>query len=614
MSHLTQLHRVDAHEPSERAGVSSSADAAAGAHPDRVALVAVTDRGRRTAADLASALPGAVLADGSPAESVAAAFAGGADAVVVCAAVGVAVRLVAPHLRDKHTDPAVVAVDDGRQFAVAIAGGHHGGNDLTRAVADALGATAVVTTASDALDLPALDDLGSAFGLRLDPASRPAVAPVAAALLDGRTVARWRSRTWATGPLPGPSTDVETPAAPGIAVTDEMVDLPSPVVVYRPRSLVVGVGASRGAPASEVGALIDMALADAGLSPLSVAWVATVDAKADEPGIVEAVSARGWRLVCHAADRLARVTVPSPSAVVEAAVGTPSVAEAAALVGGGELLVAKRTSAGVPGAEGAGDAHGTLRAAMATVAIARLPVRGQLALVSTGPGDADLLPPMARAALQRAEVVIGLDAYVDRVRPWTRPTAEVLASPIGDEVARADDAIAHARAGRSTVLLSGGDVGVYAMASPALERCGDDVAVVVVPGVTAAVAAAALLGSPLGHDHCAISLSDLLTPWEVIRRRVKAAAEGDFVVSFYNPRSRGRRWQLAEARDLLLEHRSPTTPVGLVADAFRPTQRVVVTTLADLDPEAVDMLTIVVVGSSQTRIIAGRMVTPRGYA
>ncbi|MGH8932290.1 MAG: SAM-dependent methyltransferase, partial [Egibacteraceae bacterium] len=158
-------------------------------------------------------------------------------------------------------------------------------------------------------------------------------------------------------------------------------------------------------------------------------------------------------------------------------------------------------------------------------------------------------------------------------------------------------------------------VGVYAMASLALERCGDavDIDVEVVPGVTAASAAAAVLGSPLGHDHCAISLSDLLTPWEVIRRRVKAAAEGDFVVSFYNPRSRLRHWQLAEACLLLLEHRAPDTPAAVVADVTRPAQRVLRRTLATLDPAEVDMHSLVVVGSSQTRWIGDHMVTPRGY-
>jgi cobalt-precorrin 5A hydrolase/precorrin-3B C17-methyltransferase len=154
---------------------------------------------------------------------------------------------------------------------------------------------------------------------------------------------------------------------------------------------------------------------------------------------------------------------------------------------------------------------------------------------------------------------------------------------------------------------------VYAMASPVLELAGDDVDVVVVPGVTAAQAAASLLGSPLGHDHCSVSLSDLLTPWEVIQARIMAAAEGDFVISLYNPRSKGRDWQLGKFKEILLEYRPPDTPVGIVKDAYRPKQQIILTDLASLRPEDVDMLTTVIVGSSQTRVAAGRMVTPRGY-
>jgi precorrin isomerase len=151
------------------------------------------------------------------------------------------------------------------------------------------------------------------------------------------------------------------------------------------------------------------------------------------------------------------------------------------------------------------------------------------------------------------------------------------------------------------------------MASPALAAAPPEVEVIGVPGVSAALAAAALLGAPLGHDHCAISLSDLLTPWPEIRRRLEAAAAGDLVISLYNPRSAGRPWQLEAARRLLLEHRKPETPVGLVTDAFRSGQRIDRTTLGELDPSLAGMTTTVVIGSSSTRMIAGRMVTPRGY-
>lgn len=197
-----------------------------------------------------------------------------------------------------------------------------------------------------------------------------------------------------------------------------------------------------------------------------------------------------------------------------------------------------------------------------------------------------------------------------------RPGTRIETPPLGNEVKRAEMAVAEAREGGSAALVSSGDIGVYAMGSPALEALGEDedVDVISVPGVSAANAAASLLGSPLGHDHCSISLSDLMTPWEAIERRIEAAGAGDFVVSFYNPRSRGRDWQLGKATEILLNHRPPGTPVGLVTDAYRPAQSVKVTDLGSLKPEDVDMLTVVVVGSSQTRMMGGRMVTPRGYA
>jgi cobalt-precorrin 5A hydrolase/precorrin-3B C17-methyltransferase len=253
---------------------------------------------------------------------------------------------------------------------------------------------------------------------------------------------------------------------------------------------------------------------------------------------------------------------------------------------------------------------------MVTVAVARRRPRGRLALVGLGPGARDLLTPRAVEELRRASVIVGLDQYVDQIRDLLRPGTRVLASGLGAEEERARTAVAEARAGHAVALIGSGDAGVYAMASPALAEAAEDIDVVGVPGVTAALAAAAILGAPLGHDHVSISLSDLHTPWEVIERRVRAAAEADLVVTFYNPRSRGRDWQLPKALAVLAEHRLPTTPVGIVHAASRPGERSEVTTLAAVDPTTlatIDMVTVVTVGNTATRAIAGRMVTPRGY-
>lgn len=250
---------------------------------------------------------------------------------------------------------------------------------------------------------------------------------------------------------------------------------------------------------------------------------------------------------------------------------------------------------------------------MATVAVARVAPRGRLALVGLGPGARDLLAPRAVAELRRASVVVGLDQYLDQIRDLLRPGTKVIASGLGQEEQRARTAVRAAEAGHAVALVGSGDAGVYAMAGPALELADERIDVVVVPGITAGLAAAGLLGAPIAHDHAVISLSDLNTPWEVIERRIAAAAKGDFVVTFYNPRSRGRDWQLGAALDILRRHRPPGTPVGVVRHASRPGERIELTTIAAVDVTGVDMSCVVVVGSSNTRVRGGRMVTPREY-
>ncbi|MFF9300165.1 precorrin-3B C(17)-methyltransferase [Streptomyces althioticus] len=552
-----------------------------------IGLISATAAGAAARDRLAAAWPDRTRVYGGPvAEAVRDAFAE-CDRLVCFLATGAVVRLVAPLLDGKASDPGVVCVDEAGRFAVSLLGGHAGGaNELAREVAEVLGAEPVVTTATDAVGLPGLDTLG--LPVEGD------VAAVSRALLDGEAVALRAEVTWPLPPLP-----VAAEGAYTVRVTDRIVEPVDGEALLRPPTLVVGVGASRGAPVEEVLGLVEDALRGAGLSAASVAELATVDAKSGEPGLVEAARRLGVPLVTHTPEELARVEVPNPSEAPLAAVGTPSVAEAAALVRGGELLVPKRKSAGSP--------------AMATCAVVRRPGRGRLAVVGLGPGARDLLTPRARDELRRASVLVGLDQYVDQIRDLLRPGTRVLESGLGAEEERARTAVAEARRGQAVALIGSGDAGVYAMASPALAEASDDIDVVGVPGVTAALAAGALLGAPLGHDHVSISLSDLHTPWEVIERRVRAAAEADLVVTFYNPRSRGRDRQLPEALAVLAGHRAPTTPVGVVRNASRADESVRLTTLAALDPATVDMMTVVTVGNTATREIAGRMVTPRGY-
>ncbi len=549
-----------------------------------IGLVTISAAGRAAAARLRAAGPGpaGALVE-HPVSELSRAFSE-CDVLVCFLATGATVRLLAPLLSDKRTDPGVVVVDEACRYAVALVGGHAGrANEHACWVADVLGAEPIVTTASDAVDLPGLDTLGWPV--------EGAVAAVGRAMLDGTDVQLRADVTWPLPPLP-----VGEQGQHVLRVTDR-VEPPDPLTaVLRPPSLVLGLGASRGVTCAEVLNLVDGALAAAGLSAASVAEAATADVKADEAGLLEACRERGWPLTLLPVDRLAEVDVPHPSEVVARAVGTPSVAEAAALLaGGGELVVGKQ------------------RSAMATCALARRRPRGRLALVGLGPGARDLLTPRARTELRRASVWVGLDQYVEQVRDLARPGTRLLVTALGAEQHRADSAVAQAQAGHAVALLGSGDAGVYAMASPALLAAGSDIDVVGVPGVTAALAASNLLGAPLGHDHASISLSDLHTPWPAIEARVRAVAQADLVVTFYNPRSRGRDWQLPRALELLREHRPAGTPVGVVTDASRPAETVQLTTLGALDPAGVTMLSCVTVGSSQSTVVAGRFVTPRGY-
>ena len=242
--------------------------------------------------------------------------------------------------------------------------------------------------------------------------------------------------------------------------------------------------------------------------------------------------------------------------------------------------------------------------------------QGKLVLVGLGPGDPGLVTPNALASLEQCDVIVGYRGYIDQLGNLGE-SKELIAMELGQELERASRAVDLAYARRSVAVVSSGDAGIYGMAGPVFRVLadrgwdGETPRLEVVPGISALQSAAALLGSPLMQDFCAISLSDLLTPWEAIRRRIEAAAQGDFVVALYNPRSRGRPHHLERARALLLAHRSPDTPVGVVTDAYRPGQRVTVTTLGDLDPETVGMTTVVIVGASSTRLVAGGMVTPR---
>ena len=544
---------------------------------------------------------------------------------VVVGACGLVTRLIAPLLQNKATDPAVVVVDPQGRFAIPLLGSHGAGADrLGQSVAAVLGGQTVLTGSSGAQGRLALDAFGHQWGWRRSATGdwtalmQRAHEQGHARAVDGNAPthlsvhqtsgsARWLA--------------LEAAAATGVV---ENASAPADLTIgvergegcrWHPPSLWLGLGCERGTSLSLIERLIAQQLDHLQLAPEAIAGMASIDRKADEPALLQLAQARGWPQRWLTAQALEAVGVPNPSAAVAAEMGTASVAEAAALLAAGpgaRLLLEKTIGRAAPGEQGA-----------ATLAIAIspeqwAPERGQLHLVGSGPGRLDLLTPDARRALSEATVWVGYGLYLDLLEPLRRPDQLRCDGRLTEERARCRQALDLANQGLKVALVSSGDSGIYAMAGLALELwlnqpTDQRPSFEVHPGISALQLAAARAGAPLMHDFCTVSLSDRLTPWEVIERRLKAAAAGDFVVALYNPRSKGRDWQLARAQELLLTGRPGSTPVALARQLGRPEEQVSLHSLESLPIDQVDMLTLVLVGNSTSRLQDGRMVTPRGY-
>ena len=241
---------------------------------------------------------------------------------------------------------------------------------------------------------------------------------------------------------------------------------------------------------------------------------------------------------------------------------------------------------------------------------------GKIIIAGIGPGSKEDITPAVLEAVRKADAIVGYKYYFQFIEPYVKPGCECIDTGMKKERERAEQAFLLAEQGKTVVVISSGDAGLYGM-SPLIYEMKqvrqDNIEIVSLPGISAFQKAASLLGAPIGHDMCIISLSDLMTPWEVIERRIKAAAVGDFVTAVYNPKSHGRYWQLYRLQELFLQERSADTPIGYVRQAGREEQEIKITTLAQFNPEDVDMFTVILIGNSQSYISDGKIITPRGY-
>nr|MCR5312919.1 precorrin-3B C(17)-methyltransferase [Bacteroidaceae bacterium] len=242
--------------------------------------------------------------------------------------------------------------------------------------------------------------------------------------------------------------------------------------------------------------------------------------------------------------------------------------------------------------------------------------KGKIIVAGIGPGSKEDITPAVLEVVSQSDVVVGYKHYFQFIEHALRPDAVCIDSGMKQERQRAEEAFCYALEGKNVCVISSGDAGIYGMTPLIYEMAKEkdaDIEICALPGISAFQKAASLLGAPIGHDLCLISMSDLMTPWDVIEKRIKAAAIGDFVTAIYNPKSHGRYWQIYRLKEIFLKERSASTPVGYVKNAGREGQDIHITTLAEFNPEDVDMFTVILIGNSQSYIYQNAFITPRGY-
>jgi cobalt-precorrin 5A hydrolase / precorrin-3B C17-methyltransferase len=505
-------------------------------------------------------------------------------AIVGLCAAGILIRSIAPLLNDKLHEPAVIAVASDGSAVVPLLGGLHGANDLARQIAAALAVSPAITTTGDLRFQTTL--LAPPDGYKL--ANPQHGKQFISDLIAGEKLRLQGSAAW----LESAQLPQDPQGKLSIQVTEKSVLPTVDYLVYHPTTIVIAICRANENTESLVTALVEI-LTRQRLSTLSIAGIITNENCVGDEGI------RSIAQNYHVPLRFLN--------------GQQSARELASLIT--EPLMSEN--------------YGGYEL---SISIAPQPIDiqtigqglGKLSIVGTGPGSAEWMSPQVKAVLQEATDWVGYSTYLNLAEPLRRGQLRH-DSDNRVELERAKLALNLAAKGRSVAVVSSGDPGIYAMAAAVLETVDRDqnplwqrLEIQICPGISAMQAAASLVGAPLGHDFCAISLSDILKPWQVIEQRLAAVAQGDFVIAFYNPISSQRTWQLEQAKAILLQWRKPTTPIILARNVGRPGQSVVVKTLGELASTDADMRTMILIGSSKTLVIQQPhqkpwVYTPRHY-
>ncbi|MBF0299676.1 MAG: precorrin-3B C(17)-methyltransferase [Oligoflexia bacterium] len=551
---------------------------------------------------------------------------------IICIfSLGIVVRFLAPLINDKRKDPAVLCIDEHALNVISVLSGHIGGaNSFCRKVANLLAAAPVITTSSDVQKTISADILGSNFAnpWTIDEKTKMNLHKVSKAIVNGKKISviqeagerRWWQNSDSSLPsnisISNNDSDNHYDAKLLITDRDENNIIDDKTLIYRPKSLVVGIGCDRHTSQNVIERAVLEVFNQFKLSINSIHSLASIDLKKDEIGLLEYASKLNVSINFYSAENLQEINeslIKNPSEKVKSIVGSPSVAEAAALVSASasataKLIVTKQKY------------HDSESGKNVTVAICRRECTandnhhlghldhlshyfGELAVVGIGPGNIEQMTIKAYQTIKNADVVIGHITYIALVEKMLAHQ-EIIVSGMKREKERAQIAIDKAHEGKRVAIISSGDATIYGMAALVCELLQTPYRFKfsVIAGVTAAQSVSSLLGAPLTDNFCTISLSDLLTPWERIEAAIESAAKGDFEIVFYNPSSTKRKNHIKLAHKILSTYRPPNTPVGVVKNAFREGEECFVTTLESLldHQNKFDMFTTILIGNSNS--------------
>jgi cobalt-precorrin 5A hydrolase/precorrin-3B C17-methyltransferase len=523
-----------------------------------------------------------------------------ASALLFIMATGIVVRTIAPLIKNKKEDPAVLVIDEEGKHVIPLLGGHQArANELATTLATLINANPVITTSSDINNLPALDLWIERCQLFIQ---NPSILPkIMSKFIENSKIKIYINSDLIRVPIFYEHFQVVKEAKfADIIITNKKLELNEEQLILIPRNLVVGLGFHDWVTSNEIEEAIKQVFTDEGLYFEALKGVATLEKKAKNEALQEFSRKYGLRVFSYTPEELQEVKGLSFSPIVERAVGVSSVCEQSAILASqGRLIVPKRVFKDV------------------TIAVAEASyyVKGKVYVVGIGPGSLFYITPKAINAIRKAEVIIGYKTYINQIESLIKDK-KVFAYGMTEEVKRAKTAIEYALKGMIVSVVSGGDPGVYGMAGLIFEILAQnnlEVEVEVIPGISAFNAASSKVGAPIMNDFACISLSDRLTPWDEIEKRLEYAAKSDFVIILYNPKSSKRRENLTKAKEIILKYRDNNTPVAIVKNATREGEEVFITNLDNMDSYPVDMNTTIIIGNSQSYIYKNFFITPRGY-